>query len=350
MSHDPNNTAWSRSATKYGQKILQSHGWTPGELLGASDTPYSDLRSAASASHVRISIKDDNLGLGAKHEAAHASSESTGLDVFQDLLGRLNGKTATNVEKDRLHRSNLRCSAYIDQRWGHLRFVSGGFLIGAESKGLVKDVTEDVTETANHSHQTPNHCSENETQPEAKRPQDVRPESSKRQKHKKRKILGGMSKPSKEVEWSVVRIQSSETHLAVPERESYTLPQDILNEIKTDKARRHAEKAERKLKRQIKRDARDSLELQEHSLNLPRPGLSPLLDPNSAGLALVSHPLRETKTSTEVTQGPGAGRLAVRHRYIHHKKMCMMDNKALNEVRNACSLWWDSEGLTTRRY
>ena len=335
LSRDPNNTAWSRSSTKYGQKILQSHGWNPGELLGASDTTYSDLRSAASAFHIRIPIKDDNLGLGAKLETAHASSETTGLDVFQDLLGRLNGRTATSVEKDRLHQSNLRCSAYIDQRWGHLRFVSGGFLIGAESRGLVKDGKE----TPNNSHQTPNNCSEKGTQPEAKSLQDVRSESLKRRKHQGRKILGDMNKTSKEVDWSAVGAQSSGIPLATPERESYKLPKDIINEVKMDKARRHTERAERKLKRQRKRDARDSLEVREHSFNLPRPGVSPFPDPNSAGVALVSHPFRETKTSTEVTQGLGAGRLAVRQRYIHHKKMCMMDNKALNEVGIACSLW-----------
>lgn len=295
-----------------------------------------------------MSIKDDTLGLGAKLEAAHASSQTTGLDGFQDLLGRLNGRTATNVEKDRLHRSNLSCSAYIGQRWGHLRFVSGGFLIGAESRSLV----EDEKATPNNSHQTPNHCSENKTQPEEKRLQDVRSESSKRKNHKKRKILGdhAVNETSKGVDWSAVGAKSSGIPLAVPERESFTLPKDIFNEVKMDKARRHAERAERKLKRQIKRDARNSLEVGQHSFNLPRPGLSPFPDPNSAGVALVSHHLRETKTSTEVTQGLGAGRLAVRQRYIHHKKMCMMDNKALNEVSIACSLWWDSKGLTTRRY
>ena len=328
MSHDPNNTAWSRSSTKYGQKILQSHGWTPGEFLGASDTPYSDLRSAASASHVRITIKDDNLGLGAKLEAAHAGSKTTGLDVFQDLLGRLNGRTATNAEKDRLHRSNLRCSAYIDQRWGHLRFVSGGFLIGTESRGNIKDGKE----ATNNSHQAPSHCPENGTQSEAERLQDVRSESSKRKKHKKRKILGdhAVDETSKGVDASAVGAQSSGIPLAAPEQESYTLP--ILNEVEMDKVRRHAERAERKLKRQIKRGARNSLEVRENSFNSPQPGLKPFPDPDSAGVALVSHHSRESKTSTEVAQGLGASRLAVRHRYIHQKRMCMMNNKALNEV------------------
>ena len=139
LSHDPNNTAWSRSATKYGQKILQSHGWTTGELLGASGAP---LLSAASASHIRITSKDDNLGLGAKNEAANDNNQATGLDVFQDLLGRLNGRSTTDLGKDPIHRSKLRCSAYIDQRWGGFRFISGGLLVGAELRDIVKGEQE----------------------------------------------------------------------------------------------------------------------------------------------------------------------------------------------------------------
>ena len=329
LSHDPNNTAWSRSSTKYGQKILQSHGWTPGKLLGASDAPYSDLHSA-SASHIRTAIKDDNLGLGAKLEAARASSETTGLDVYQDLLGRLNGRTAKVREKDRLHGLNLRSSAYIDQRWGHLRFVSGGLLVGAELRGLVKDEQGAL----NKSHQMPSHCSENGTQPEATRPQDVRTESAKRKKRKKRKTLGDehvVKETSKGVDWSL-GAQPPRGPSVFPERDYHELPMDMSNQVKVDKAQRRAERAERKLKRQIKRDARNSLEVLEYSCILPSPSLSQLLDTNIAGIALVSHPLRGTNTLIKAAQGLGVGRLAVRHRYIQHKKMCMMDNKALNEV------------------
>lgn len=309
--------------------------------------PYSDLRSAASASHIRINIKDDNLGLGAKLAAARHSSETTGLDVFQDLLGRLNGRSATNIEKDRLRRSNLRSSAYIDQRWGHLHFVSGGFLVGAEPRGLVKDEQD----APNDSRQTPSHGSENGTQLEARRPQDVRSESSKCKKQKKREILSDdhvVKGTSKGVDWSVVGPQPPSTSLAPPERESDTLPKDTFEQVKMDKARRRAEKADRKLKRQMRRNARDSLELREDSFNLPSSGLSPFPDPNIAGFAPVSHPLRETKTSIEV--GFRGGRLAVRHRSIHHKKMCMMNKKALNEVSIAHPAWWGSDGLTSRRY
>ena len=246
LSHDPNNTFWSRSASKYGQKILQSHGWTPGELLGAGGAPYSDLCSAASASHIRVTLKDDNLGLGGKHDAAHDGRETTGLDVFKDLLGRLNGRSTTDLQEDRTHRSELRGSAYVHQRWGILRFVSGGLLVGAELRKLVKG--EQVA--PNNIQQTLSHYQENGTLPEV-----VRPETSKRKKHKKGKISGvnhSIKETSKGIQWSVAGAQSPRHLSEEPERESERRfhtsisLKDIFDEVQTDEVRRHAEKAERK--------------------------------------------------------------------------------------------------------
>ncbi|CAD6585832.1 MAG: telomerase inhibitor [Alectoria sarmentosa] len=330
LSHDPNNTAWSRSATKYGQKILQSHGWSPGELLGASGAPYSDLLSAASASHIRITSKDDNLGLGAKIEAANDNHQATGLDVFQDLLGRLNGKSTTDLKTDTIHRSNLRCSAYIDQRWGKFRFISGGFLVGADLWDTVKGKQETL-DTFQH---TQSRYPENGTMPEAHRAQDVRSETSKRKKHKKRKTSADdhcLKETSSGVNWSVGVAKPPRNPRVERELDTDISPKDVYDQVRMGKVRRHAEKPERKLKRRTKRHARHSSRVQEQSI-LPSPDRIRLPDTSIGEVALTSHPLRETNASTQVSKGFGAGRLSVRHRYIQHKKMCMMDSKALNEI------------------
>ena len=342
LSHDPNNTAWSRSATKYGQRILQSHGWTPGELLGASGAPYSGLQSAASASHVKITLKDDNLGLGAKLEAARGSNETTGLDEFQNLLGRLNGRSTTNLTKDRIHRSNLRSSAYMDQRWGNLGFVSGGLLVGAE----LMDPAKSEHDASNDTQQTPSHYSENRTLPEANRPQEIRSEFSGRKEHKKRKNSRG----DHNVKENTMGVDWSSNPVVESERESHTSPKDMFDQVQIDKVRSHAEKAARKLKRRVKRDARQSLRVREQSPILPSPDLIQLASPDIGEVAVASHPLREKNASTKSSQGLGVGRLAVRQRHIQQKKMCMMDKKALNEVCIAWPIWWDSKWLTTRRY
>ena len=331
LSHDPNNIAWSRSATKYGQKILQSHGWIPGDLLGAPGAPYSDLRSAASVSHIRIRLKDDSLGLGAKHEIACDGKETTGLDIFEDLLGRLNGRSTIESEKDRAHRSNLRSSAYIDQRWGKLRFVSGGLLVGAE----LRDCVNGGKDTLNKSQQMQSHDPAQGTLPEANSPQEGRSELPNRKKHERERTSGNdrsVKETSKGIDWSVVGDRSRGNPSVVSKRESHTLPKDVFHQSQVDKIRTHAEKAERKLKRRLKRDARQPLKVPKHPPILPSSAPIQLPGLSIGEVAVASGPLCRTDSSTRLSQGLGAGRLGVRHRYIQHKKMCMMDNKALKEV------------------
>ena len=331
LSHDPNNTAWSRSATKYGQKILQSHGWTPGELLGAPDAPYSELRSAASLSHIRIRLKDDSLGLGAKHETACDGKESTGLGIFEDLLGRLNGRSTTELEKDRAHRSTLEGSAYVDQRWGKLRFVSGGLLVGAE----LRDCVNGGKDTWNKTQQMQSPDPAQGTQPEANSPQEGRSEFSNRKKNKSGKISGNdksVKDSSKWIDWSVVGDRPRGNPSLVSKRESHTLPKDKFHHFQVDKIRLQAEKTKRKLKRRLRRDARQPLKVPKHPPTLPSSDPIQFPGPDIGEAAVASGPLCGTDSSTRLSQGLGAGRLGVRHRYIQHKKMCMMDNKALNEV------------------
>ncbi|KAL8917833.1 MAG: hypothetical protein Q9208_007721 [Pyrenodesmia sp. 3 TL-2023] len=128
FSHDPNNTAWSRSSEQFGQKLLLSHGWTPGASLGVKDAPY--VKNPASLTHVRIAAKDDNLGLGARSSGRSHDGPTTGLGGLQDLLGRLNGKEDKQLEKERRSREDTRRTLYAERRRGFGSFVSGGFLVG----------------------------------------------------------------------------------------------------------------------------------------------------------------------------------------------------------------------------
>lgn len=336
LSHDPNNTTWSQSATKYGQRILQSHGWTPGKLLGASGTAYSDLRSAASGSHIRIALKDDNLGLGAKHDAARTSCETTGLDVFQDLLGRLNGRSVADITKDRIQRSTLRSSAYIEQRWGNLRFVSGGLLVGDKPRDLVngeQDALHDYRQTLSHR-------GEKGTLPNISRLQEVRSDTSKRKRHKRRRASGDdyrVKETSKEADWRPTGSQSRKDPCVEPKGESHTLPEAMGSHFQAEKGQRHGKRAERNLKRQGKRGERLLSSVREQTSILPSPDLIQFSGVEDIGkVAVASHQPRETNASTRSSQYVGADRLSIRHRYIQHKKMCMMDRKALNEV---CVIW-----------
>ena len=127
ISHDPNNTNWSRSTSGYGHKILSSQGWTPGSFLGAQNAAHADMFTAASASHIKVVVKDDTLGLGAR-STRDRLDEPTGLDAFKGLLGRLNGKTDTDLAQEQRKRDDVKLARYAATKWPTVRFISGGLL------------------------------------------------------------------------------------------------------------------------------------------------------------------------------------------------------------------------------
>lgn len=114
---DPRNTAWSNNTDRFGHQYLQKLGWNPGDGLGLVDH--------ATTTHVKVSIKTDNAGLGAKlskktKKDEFDSGECAGLDVFQRILGRLNGKEeqiSNELERQRLDK-------IINGKWG-MHFVKG---------------------------------------------------------------------------------------------------------------------------------------------------------------------------------------------------------------------------------
>lgn len=144
ISSNPNNTKWTRDTTTFGQKILRSQGWQPGQYLGAQDAPHADMHSAASASYIRVALKDDMKGLGFDRAK---EDEVTGLDVFSDLLSRLNGKSDAAVEEDKQARLVIKTHAFVERRYGPMRFVRGGLLIGDELKEDKAESDEEMSDT-----------------------------------------------------------------------------------------------------------------------------------------------------------------------------------------------------------
>jgi Pin2-interacting protein X1 len=126
LSHDPNNTKWTRDTGSFGHKILTAQGWQPGDILGARNAAHAEFHTAANASHIRVIVKDNNLGLGAKRGSGLAEGEYTGLDVFQSLLGRLNGKDEDELSKEQKSREDLKRAIYTERRWGSVR-CSGAY-------------------------------------------------------------------------------------------------------------------------------------------------------------------------------------------------------------------------------
>ena len=341
LSHDPNNTAWTRSTTGFGQRILISQGWTPGEFLGAKDAPHAGLYTQSSASHIRVTLKDDNLGLGAKCGANAGDGQYTGLDILQGVLGRLNGKDQTVIEAEQKFRADLRKVIHAERRWGSLRFVSGGLLVGDSIRKLTEGNERHLPAPENGLLE----LSQNAAAPKAENriAKDIAqgvirelPEVSKveePQKAKKRRRFKSTDGSSESE--SRKRMHKVGDGSTINET-TFNRDTPIENETGkpvVSKAKRQAEKAERKLQRKLRREAKEAAS-GEQDLETPDIHIPPISHPPSSTVEKPPTYMAETKASREVQLRDGAagGRHGVRQRYIRHKKMAMMDTKALHEV------------------
>ncbi|KAI8067952.1 hypothetical protein BC940DRAFT_299958 [Gongronella butleri] len=88
ISADPNNLTWSNDTSKFGFRMMAKMGWAPGKGLGANED--------GSQQHVKIRLKDDNLGLGAKKNQSDNWLGNT--DAFSRLLADLN--STNNSDND----------------------------------------------------------------------------------------------------------------------------------------------------------------------------------------------------------------------------------------------------------
>lgn len=107
---------------------MASQGWKPGDFLGAENANHSGHYTAANASHIRVMLRDDNLGLGAQKGKSNA--ETFGLSTLSGIFGRLNGKSDVEVQKQQDTQRDWQLRSYQAQNYGFMNFVSGGLLVG----------------------------------------------------------------------------------------------------------------------------------------------------------------------------------------------------------------------------
>lgn len=133
MSHDPRNLSWSQSSTSFGQRIMTQHGWKEGQSLGNRESVHLGLNNTErlAAARVGVLFKDNNLGLGAKTKSKDVEGQRVGLDAFQGLLGRLNGKSDAELHKEEKKVEDRKLAMYARGRWGGMVFVKGGVLVGS---------------------------------------------------------------------------------------------------------------------------------------------------------------------------------------------------------------------------
>ncbi|KAL1636150.1 telomerase inhibitor [Diplodia intermedia] len=335
ISADPNNTHWSKSTDRFGHKILLKQGWSPGSFLGAKDAKHAAHYTAANASHIRVAVKDDTLGLGAKR--GKAENETFGLSAFQGLLGRLNGKSDGQLKKEESAQRDLKLQVYTNQRWGGIRFVSGGLLVGDKIEDLInKDnaVKQAVVEAeepelrlAEKKRKRSEHGESESALKEKKRKSDhhndsdsTRQDDNETQAKRKSK-----SKKSKRLDAKVLSTDyATLTSASAGEKDD--------GEILDKKARREAKKV-RKLERLAKKGAKESKKARKEKQGQKKKAESSS-DSSSTedeNITPVTTSAPASGTSTP-TAGFAGGRLAVRQRYIAQKKRASMDPQALKEI------------------
>ena len=289
--------------------------------MGARNKPYSKPKDA---SYIRVSMKDDNLGLGAK---SGVNVQATGLDAFQCLLGRLNGKKEDELEKEQISRDDLRRGVYSENRWGALRFISGGFLVGDRIKEVAGD--EVVAKPAEEK------CIAmlEESDPLSSEMKPINTSGGSALETKSVKKLRKMRKRKHSTTDGIpledLQHVACVDPLIIGDGKVKELPKVELEEGSESKveSNRRTEKAQRKLARQIRREKK-SFERSRQAAEKRLPNSIIVEGQNTTEQVISVEPVKFKASSRE----PSSLRPNVRSRYVQQKKMALMDPQALNEV------------------
>lgn len=326
LSQDPNNTTWSKDTANYGHRILAQKGWSPGEYLGAENASHADHYSTANASHIRVLLREDNLGLGAKL-GGKANADSFGLSTLSGIFGRLNGKSEDVIQKQQGALRDAELQTYQAQKYGFMNFVSGGLLVGDKMDETLVS-TKVAPEVAKV---------EKETRPSKKREAEVDEVASKQSKSKKRRSNRDAN-AVKEI--SVDTTTQSQDEQAV---QGEFPPTTSIAEKPSKKKRREtrhgdiAENDEVSEKAQIKQEKRERKEERRKRRAAKLSHLEPKPKPTDAGPTALEITTPASDSDSEEAAPPprpsfAGNRHAVRQRYIQQKRLASMDPQALREI------------------
>jgi len=317
---------------------MTSQGWAPGQYLGAVDAPHAEFHTEANASHIRVMLKDDNLGIGAKKGSGVEQGECVGLDVFQTLLGRLNAKDEDEFEREQRSREDLKRAIYTERKWGSVRFVSGGFLIGDKIQDLIDGEAERIRrldmagsrDSSDSSDTDSDSGSESETTPE---PVVVKEKKSKKSK-KIVEIDIETSTVVLETESSSTSKSKKKRKLAEAEADEAAVKTKKSKKSKKEKSSR-SDDSESKHSKKSKKEKRSKKEKKSEDDGASRSSKSKSKrsrdDAETAepAAAVAAVPTPAAAAPRPILLG---GRHAVRARNIEQKRLAATHTASLNEV------------------
>ena len=140
---DPQNKTWQEDTTKVGFKLLSKMGWTSGKGLGAGENGMS--------SNIKVSVKDNNLGIGATHNSSDSWLENA--FGFDNMLKNFDAKDDTIFTMPE-STENKSKAIKIGKRHAHRKkFVKSKMIAGCDSAHLNnilgKKATDDQEKVSN---------------------------------------------------------------------------------------------------------------------------------------------------------------------------------------------------------
>lgn len=287
---DPRNTNWSNDTDRFGHQYLEKMGWKPGKGLG--------LVEHAMTSHVKVSIKTDNTGLGSKlakkkKNDEFDSGECAGLDVFQRILGRLNGKEEQiNNELERQRKENI-----INGKWG-MHFVKGDTLKSTWDADC-KKLRSGQSRKRSRSDPDSDSCDSKRSRKEKKESKKEKKKVNTDKKSKKEKTKKEDKSEKKEKSEKKLKTKESSKMVKSDKKEKKS-------KLKSEEEDSKRLKKDRKSKeKKLKKDKSEDIEeVTRESMLKPR---------------------EEVKQEI-------ATRLSARAKWIKQKRASVMDAKALNEI------------------
>lgn len=333
--------------------------------MGTKDAPHARLHTEANASHIRVALKDDNLGLGAKRGSGQGEGQCTGLDAFQGLLGRLNGKTEVDLKKEQKSRDDRKRDTYAQHQWGSVRFVSGGLLVGDKTQNLADDearrlpsllLIESDGQAGIILH--PNEVVEGDEETRV----ESTPANAAHETNSSRRVTGSNSleaegsdrlEPvstgnSQAYDYNVFKYSVHNLAETQPLHAALETPRPKSSD--PNKKQGKEERKQMKHERELRRAAKKSRLAQKVKQDTDE--VAPVL-PQADRMdgSLISPSLAQPHTAPPRSQSTVVGaRHSVRQRYIQHKRMAMMDSKALNEASRMWIIWKYANANVMCRY
>ncbi|KAI6854393.1 hypothetical protein KC338_g9275 [Hortaea werneckii] len=346
LSTDPNNNNWAKSTNSFGHRILASQGWKPGDYLGATNAAHSDHYTAANASHIRVMLREDGLGLGAK-VGGKSNAETFGLSTLSGIFGRLNGKSDEEVQKKQYDLRDAELRSYQAGKYGFMNFVRGGLLVGdkmeAEPEKTLPAKTVDAKSATAPAEVTQNNKRKAEdgsateksskSRKKAERKDDETGAESASEPDAKRSEKSKSKKKQKRVEEPTDQSNSDSSDSSAKARSAEKqAKRERKEQRRAERAQRKAdtgedgdEKARLKQEKRAHKDERRKKKEEKRRARAEKSG-----DSTATSSAAVTP--ATSGTSTPTTAQPAMGRQAIRQRYIQQKRMASMDSKALNEI------------------